>query len=101
EAHDVDAVLAQSGTDRRSRVRLARGDLELDLPHDFLCHGSLLRGSSDRVTGLPQSLHFLDLHEVELDRGGPAEDRYEHPKPALLGADLLHGSVESGEGAVD
>src|SRR5690606_16747523 len=42
-----------------------------------------------------------DLHEVELDRGGPAEDRYEHPQPALLRADLLHRTVEAREGAVD
>src|SRR5690606_21991560 len=48
ELHDVHAVLTQRGADRRRRVRLPRGDLELDLPHDFLCHDSLLRGSSDR-----------------------------------------------------
>ncbi len=39
ELHDVHAVLAQGGADRRSRVGGAAGDLELDEGEDLSCHG--------------------------------------------------------------
>src|SRR3954451_15052339 len=39
ELHDVDAVLAQGGADRRRRRRLAAGGLELDRGEDLLRHG--------------------------------------------------------------
>src|SRR3954467_12376178 len=45
EAHDVDAVLAERRPDRRRRVRLAGGKLELDESGDLLRHPSLLRWS--------------------------------------------------------
>jgi hypothetical protein len=38
ELHDVDAVLAERGTDRRGGVRLPAGDLQLDEREDFLGH---------------------------------------------------------------
>ena len=38
ELHDVDAVLAERRPDRRGRVRLAAGDLELDQSENFLRH---------------------------------------------------------------
>ena len=38
ELHDVDAVLAERRADRRRRVRLPAGDLELDECQYFLCH---------------------------------------------------------------
>src|SRR4029453_388646 len=40
ELHDVDAVLAQGGTDRRRRVGLPARDLQLDECQDFLRHQS-------------------------------------------------------------
>src|SRR5687767_9909132 len=36
EAHDVDPVLAERGTNRRRGVRLAGGELQLDVSGDFL-----------------------------------------------------------------
>src|SRR3954467_3637070 len=45
EAHDVDAVLAERRPDRRRRVRLAGGKLQLDESGDLLRHPSLLRWS--------------------------------------------------------
>ena len=42
ELHDVDAVLAQRGADRRGRVRLPGGDLQLDDLDDLLGHRYLL-----------------------------------------------------------
>src|SRR5207249_4840238 len=41
ELHDVHAVLAERRADRRGRVRLAAGDLELDQREDFLGHQSI------------------------------------------------------------
>src|SRR6185295_14228090 len=38
EGHDVDTLRAKRRTHWRSWVGLARGDLQLDEPHDFLCH---------------------------------------------------------------
>ena len=35
---DVDAVLAQGGTNGGSGRRLARGNLQLNVAYDFLCH---------------------------------------------------------------
>ena len=40
ELHDVDAVLAERGADRRCRAGLAANGLQLDLCEDFLCHVS-------------------------------------------------------------
>src|SRR3954454_7184823 len=40
ELHDVHAVLAERGTDRRRRVRLSARDLELDQCENFLGHQS-------------------------------------------------------------
>ena len=44
ELHDVDAVLAQGGADRRRRVGGAGGDLQLDECQDLLGHGVLASG---------------------------------------------------------
>jgi hypothetical protein len=38
EFHDVEAALAQRGSDGRRRIRLARRHLKLDQADDFLCH---------------------------------------------------------------
>src|SRR3954468_21092029 len=43
EVHDVDAVLAQRGTDRRRRVGVGRLDLQLDDREYFSCHERLGR----------------------------------------------------------
>ena len=51
EAHDVDAVLTERGADRRRGVRLAGGELQLDVTGDLLAmtlSRLLLRGA-DRV----------------------------------------------------
>src|SRR3954449_10831066 len=52
ELHDVDAVLAEGGADRRRRRGLGGHGLELDLGEDLLGHG----------------LDLLDLVESDLDR---------------------------------
>src|SRR5882672_6594323 len=36
------------------------------------------------VVGLPLGLRLLHLHEVQLDRGGAAKDRDQHPHPPLV-----------------
>ena len=38
EGHDVDALLTEGGADGGRGVRLAGGDLELDLTYDFFSH---------------------------------------------------------------
>ena len=38
EGHDVDALRTEGRTYRRGRIGLARGDLQLHEPRDFLCH---------------------------------------------------------------
>ena len=40
ELHDVQAALAERGTDRRRRIGLAGLDLQLDVTDYFLCHFS-------------------------------------------------------------
>src|SRR3981189_3474888 len=39
-------------------------------------------------------LRLLHLHEVQLDGGGAAEDRDQHPHAALVGVHFLHRAVE-------
>src|ERR1700686_1316712 len=57
---------------------------------------------STGIGRLPASCSgLLDLHEIELDRGGAAEDRDQHPDPTLVGVHFLDRAVEVGEGAVD
>src|SRR5690606_26032398 len=53
ELHDVDAVLAQRRTDRRTRVRLAGCDLQLDVRLEFLSHEDLCSGCKRLVSGSP------------------------------------------------
>src|SRR4029078_7513537 len=38
EGHDVDPLRSKGRPYRRGRIGLARGDLQLDEPRDFLCH---------------------------------------------------------------
>src|SRR5690606_23296391 len=97
---DVDAVLTERRTHRRRGVGLTRRDLELDLPHYLLSHVDLSVVRTASSARLPQSLHLLDLHEVEFDRSRPAEDRDEDPEATLLGVHLFDGPVEAREGAV-
>src|SRR5215218_3702962 len=49
---------------------------------------------------LPASLQLLDLEEVELDRGLPAEDAHEDLQLVALRIDLVHGADELRERAV-
>src|SRR5690606_12178369 len=92
ELHDVEPVLAERGPHRRRRVGLACRTLELDEGGDFL-HGTCLLVSV--------ALRLLDLGEVELDGGGPPEDRDEHLDLLLVRLDLLDGGREARERAVD
>ena len=59
ELHDVDAVLAERRADRRGRVRLAAGDLELDQSENLLRHplpqSSFLTLSNPTSTGTCRS----------------------------------------------
>src|SRR5450432_2809620 len=48
EFHDVQAALTQRGADRRARIRLSRGYLQLDVSDYFLCYSLLLVGASGR-----------------------------------------------------
>ena len=68
ELHDVHAVLAERRADRRRRVGLPAGDLELDQCENFfaICFC------------LSCSVEFLDLVETELDRNLPLEDVDQH-----------------------
>src|SRR3954447_14790177 len=52
ELHDVHAVLAQGGADRRGRVGGAAGHLELDECEDLLCHQTFLTWSKPTSTGV-------------------------------------------------
>src|SRR6185312_7488747 len=69
EIHDVDAVLAQRGADRRRRVGVACLDLQLDDGEYFFGHG---RWKS--VAGCAR-LDLLHLVVPDLDRRLAAEDR--------------------------
>src|SRR4051812_11758453 len=55
ELHDVEAALAERGTDGRRGIRLARRHLELDQADDLLCHETSPVGSSEhgRCRALP------------------------------------------------
>src|SRR6478609_316805 len=52
------------------------------------------------VCSLPASLQFLDLQEVELDRGLPAEDAHEDLQLVALRVDLVDGADELRERAI-
>ena len=51
ELHDVQAALAERGTDGRRRIRLARRHLQLDEADDLLCHDHISLGASGRPSG--------------------------------------------------
>src|ERR1700723_2078191 len=54
ELHDVHALLAERGTDRRTRVRLARRDLQLYVACDFLRHCLNSCGCQRRFEATPR-----------------------------------------------
>src|SRR5665647_962145 len=87
EAHDVDAVLAQRRPDGRGGAGLCGDNLQLDLGNDFFRHLVLLK--------------LLDLQELELDGGRPAEDGDQDLERAPLGVDLFDDPVEVEERPVD
>src|SRR3984957_3222968 len=68
EFHDIHALLAQGRPDRRTRVRLACRDLQLDIAGDFLRHLTLLwvqappslSGSSPCVQALARQPNYMD-----------------------------------------
>src|SRR5438477_10119493 len=77
------------------------GSCSFTMPVTFFAIALLLRGPIGPVQGLPRAgLRLLHLHEIELHRGGPPEDRDQHPDPALVRVHLLHRAVEVGEGPV-
>src|SRR5207249_2063962 len=53
ELHDVQAALTERGSDRWARIRLTRGDLQLDEADDFLCHFVSPVGTSGRCAPSP------------------------------------------------
>src|SRR5690606_6285058 len=107
EAHDVDAVLTERRTNGRRGVGRASRELELDLTDDLL-HCRALRSTrgplrcpcSARSLKYCRSNGLLDLAVVQLDRGGPAEDRHEDPNLLLVGIDLFDRPCEVRERTV-
>src|SRR5688572_8042280 len=84
EFHDVHALLAERGPDRRARVRPARRDLQLDVTLYFLGH----------------RLNLFHLPEVQLDRRRPAENLDRDLQAALLVVHVLDQPREVVERAV-
>src|SRR4029078_8207350 len=56
EGHDVDPLRSKGRTYRRGRIGLARGDLQLDEPRDFLCHVTPLKAPVLRTGRSPTGL---------------------------------------------
>src|SRR5690606_3589588 len=77
ELHDVDAVLTQSGANRRTRVCLPGLHLQLDVSVYLLCHllspdGSLTPREGSRPCRLPDGSH---RHQKRPPEGGRAKIR--------------------------
>src|SRR3954471_3426487 len=75
------------------------GSCSFTIPVTFFAIAPAPRGSSGPGLQRPGTSHsgelrFLDLHEIELDRGGAAEDGDQHPHAALVGVHFLDGAVE-------
>ena len=70
---------SQRGTHRRTRIRLARGDLQLDVRFYLSSHKCDLR--------------FFHLAEIQFDRSRPPEDLHGDPYLALLIVDVLDEAV--------
>ena len=103
EVHDVDAVRAERGTDRRRRRGLRppgsgsctiAATLRLLVAIVWLAR-SLVACARRRV------LQLGDLAELELDRGLAAEDVHEHLELRAVDVDLGDRAVEVGERAGD
>src|ERR1017187_5639130 len=82
--HDVHALRSERRTYRRSRRRLARRNLQLDLRCNLLRH----------------TLTFFHLQEFQFHRRRASEYRHHHAQGATLGIDLVHFSREIRERAV-
>ena len=97
ELHDVDAVLAERGADRRRRVRRAGGALQLDDGDDLLRHlsapwrvraaGAVPASPSKAVRPSPPSCS-------RAHRGGPTEDLHHHPDLLLVRHHLVDEARE-------
>src|SRR5215472_9470373 len=75
ELHDVDAALAQRGTDRWGWIRATRRYLQLDLTDYFLSHfPDSFTGAPPRLRGAHTRSRFFHLHEVKFDRSGAPEN---------------------------
>ena len=94
EVHDVDAVRAERGADRRRRRGLPGLDLDLDTVAASFFLAIELRRPCSR-------LELGDLAELELDRGLPTEDVDEHLELRAVDVDLGDRTVEVGERAGD
>src|SRR5215831_17889224 len=76
-------------------------------PHRGACGRAALPrpNTAPDSPGGPTSLRLgaglLHLHEVQLDRGRPAEDGHQHLHPALVRIHLFHRPVEVAERTVD
>src|ERR1700761_6768971 len=78
EFHDVHALLTERRTHRRTRIRLACRDLQLDVSRDLLSHRSLLSGANvlERTPRFEST--FLDLREIEFHGRRTPEDLHRH-----------------------
>src|SRR5437762_1626333 len=83
---------------------LPAGSCSLTIPVTFFTSPPMLRPFGLRLAvGGPARLRcssLFDLHEVQLDRRGAAEDGDQHPHAALVGVHFLDGAVEVRERAV-
>src|SRR4029079_7452646 len=106
ELHDVHALLTERRTDRRTRIRLACRNLQLDVASYFLGHDSL-RVQTPRFAWLPIVGYklirsgFLDLTEVELHGRRAPQNLHRHLQAVLLVVHRLHDAVEVVERSFD
>src|SRR5690606_4024519 len=95
EFHDVQAALAQRGTDGRAGIGLPGLDLQLEVTDDFLCHFIDSSGSSActslRTAGLPAWLNSgMGNGEWGMVRSKSASYDSRFPIPDSRPSGLLH-----------
>src|SRR5690348_14750497 len=81
---------------------LPAGSCSFTIPVTFFAILSLRGPSGPGLLPQPPTLllRLLHLHEVQLHRRGAAEDRDQHPHPALVRVHFLDGAVEVRERSV-
>ena len=102
ELHDVHAVLAERRADRRRRIRLARGTLQLHDCHYLLGHIPLLRPSKRLPSPFLDASHRSGGHSCNRSRDDgrrPSEHLHHHAKLLLVLHHLVDVAREVREGA--